>query len=448
MTAPAARLLLALAALLAGCAAPAPRDAAPPIVFVHGNGDTAALWYPTVWRYESNGWPRERLFAVDLPHPLARTEDDQPLPGRTSAAENMRNLAVEVERVRRQTGADKVVLVGNSRGANAIRDYVRNGGGAATVSKVVLGGGVNHGVWSGDYLPHSEFNGRGPFMTALNAPQGPQGLEITPGVDFLTLRSDSNDKFAQPDGRWIGQPKMATNTPYDAPALKGAENVVLPGLDHREVSYHALAFVQSYRFITGGFPARADIAPEENVTLDGRITGFEGASPTNLPLPGASIEVYETSSETGERLGPAVHAKTVDADGRWGPFRAKPAVQYEFVVRAPGYADSHYYRPPFPRSSSLIHFRPARIADTDRDAAGVVTFVRPRGYFGVGRDTMSLDGKALPGVPPGVPGVAAAKLKLADAAPRSIVAVFNGQRIVARSWPLAGNHLVFAELHE
>jgi len=451
---PAALLLAALAVLLAlvlpACSGLvlSPRDDRPAIVFVHGNGDTAALWVPTIWRFESNGWPRERLVAVDLPYPLARSDDAKPQQGRSSAAENMRNLAAEVERARRETGADKVVLVGNSRGANAIRDYVRNGGGAAVVAKVVLGGGVNHGVWSGDFLPGSEFNGKGPFMTALNAPQGPGGLEVTPGVAFLTLRSDTNDKFAQPDGRWIGQPKMVTHTPYDAPALKGAENVVLPGLDHREVSYSPLAFARTWRFITGTEPARTTIEPESAPVLDGRITGFLGNDPTNLPLPGASIAVYETSSDTGERRGGPVHERTVGADGRWGPFAAKPDVQYEFVVSAPGYAIAHVYRPPFPRSTRYLNFRPARIADADRDAASVVTMIRPRGYFGAGRDTMSLDGRPPPGIPPGVPGIAASRLKLNDAAPRSVVAVFNAERIVVRTWPLAANHLVFAEFHD
>ncbi len=50
-------------ALLAGCASGPTQDERPPIVFVHGNGDTAALWLTTVWRFESNGWPRERLHA-------------------------------------------------------------------------------------------------------------------------------------------------------------------------------------------------------------------------------------------------------------------------------------------------------------------------------------------------------------------------------------------------
>jgi triacylglycerol lipase len=442
-------LLLLLAALLTGCAELAPRPAYPPIVFVHGNGDTAALWYPTIWRFESNGWPRDRLHAADLPYPLARTDDGKPQEGRTSTAENRQNLAAEVERVRQHTGANKVVLVGNSRGVNLIRDYIRNGGGAATVSHAVLGGGTSHGIWiSNEFLPGSEFNGASPFQKALNSPQGPGGLEVTPGVAFMTLRSDNNDKYAQPDGRWIGQPKLATNITHDAPALKGAENVVLPGLDHREVSYHPLAFAQTWRFITGKPPARTDVVPEARVVLDGRITGFRGNDQTNLPLAGASVEIYETSAQTGERLGAAVHMKTVGADGQWGPFIARPQAQYEFVVSAPGFAVAHHYRAPFPRSSTFIHFRPARLADADKDAASVITMTRPRGYFGAGRDRMSLDGRPPPGIPPGVAGVSASKLKLNEPAARSVVAIFNDQRIVARSWPLKENRLVFAEFHD
>lgn len=437
-----------LAALLAACAGTAQRDPHPPIVFVHGNGDTAALWGPTLWRYESNGWPRERLFAVDLPYPLARSDDRKPQEGRSSAAENMRNLAAEVERVRRLTGAPRVALVGNSRGGNAIRDYIRNGGGAATVSHAVLGGTPNHGVWSGDFAPGSEFNGKGPFLTALNAPQGPDGLEVTPGVAFMTLRSDGNDKFAQPDGRWIGQPKLATNVTSDGPALKGAENVVLPGLDHREVSYHPLAFAQTYRFISGRRPDRTEIIGEPVIVLDGRITGHRGNDQTNLPLAGASIEIYETVPQTGARRGAAVYAKTVGADGQWGPFRGDPEASYEFVIRADGYATTHIYRSPFPRSSNIVHMRPAQLAEADRDAASVITMTRPRGYFGLGRDRMSLDAKPPPGVAPGVAGVSAAKLKLTEPAVRAVAAEFNGERIVVRSWPAKENRVVFAEFHD
>ena len=73
--------------------------------------------------------------------------------------------------------------------------------------------------------------------------------------------------------------------------------------------------------------------------------------------------------------------------------------------------------------------------------------IRPRGYFGTGRDTMSLDGKPPAGVPPGVPGVASAKLKLKENAVRSVPAVFAGERIVVRAWPLSENRVVLAEFH-
>ena len=107
---------LLAAALLGACAAPTPTPPAssthPPIVFVHGNGDTAALWYPTMWRFESNGWPRERLHAIDVPYPVARDDDGKPQEGRTSTTEHMHYLAAEVDKVRKAAGADRVVLYG------------------------------------------------------------------------------------------------------------------------------------------------------------------------------------------------------------------------------------------------------------------------------------------------------------------------------------------------
>lgn len=445
------RILCCAAALLAAaCSTPPSReDAPPPIVFVHGNGDTAALWTPTLWRFESNGWPRDRLFAFDAPYPLARAEDAKPQEGRTGTAEHMALLAAEVERVRKQTGAARVVLVGNSRGGNAIRNYIRNGGGAATVSHAILGGTPNHGVWTSDtFLPTSEFNGASPFLRALNSPQGPEGLEVTPGVKFMTLRSDQLDKFTQPLGNWIGQPKMPTHASFDGPALKGAENVVLAGRDHRETSFDPQAFAAAYQFLTGR-AASPGIVPEAAPLLDGRITGFRGNDPTNLPLAGAALEVYEVAPRTGERLGPAVHEKTVGADGQWGPFQARPDAFYEFVIRAEGFATTHIYRSPFPRSSAIVHMRPARLAPADRAAGGsLVSMSRPRGYFGVGRDRMSLDGLSPPpGLAPGIPGVSVSRTRIADDKARAVVAELNGERIVARSWPAADNHVVIAEFH-
>lgn len=445
-------LSLAAAALLAACAGSPTPPSPPPVVFVHGNGDTAALWTTTLWRFESNGWPRERLHAVDMPNPGARDEDAVPQPGRSSAAESAQTLAAEVDKVLARTGASQVVLVGNSRGGNAIRNYVQNYGGAAKVSQAVLGGTPNHGVWAiASFRPNSEFNGVGPFLVALNAPKGANGDEVTPGVKWLTLRSDNNDKFAQPDGVWIGAKGTPTNVTYDGPALKGAKNVVLPARDHHEVSFHAQAFAQTYEFITGRAPATLDFAAQARPVLDGKLSGIGPGGPDNLPLVGATLQVFAVDAASGARQGEARHRKEIGADGRWGPFTAEGGTAYEFVISAPGYATTHLYRSPFARSSDIVNLRAERLADADKDAASVIIFSRPRGYFGVPRDRVTLDGVTpAPGIPSGVAGVSSSKLKLGSGAGRPVVAEFESgairEHIVGLAWPAAENRVVVLEL--
>jgi len=61
-------------------APPAPGADVPPVLFVHGNGDQAPLWVTTIWRMESNGVPRDRMFAINLTDPLERDDDTKPEP--------------------------------------------------------------------------------------------------------------------------------------------------------------------------------------------------------------------------------------------------------------------------------------------------------------------------------------------------------------------------------
>jgi pimeloyl-ACP methyl ester carboxylesterase len=447
---PSRRTLLALGlvatAMLTACAtAPSPSTTErPPIVFMHGNGDSAALWQTTIWRFESNGWPRERLFALDQPYPLARDDDAVAQPGRSATADSAAFLKTQVERVLKATGAAKVVLIGNSRGGNTIRNYVQNGGGAAVVSHVALGGNPAHGIWAVKGLrENNEFSGLSGFMQQLNAPKGPNGEEVTPGVQWLTLRSDNNDKYAQPDGLWIGAPGQPTNVGYDGPALKGATNVVLPRVDHRETSFSPAAFAATWQFLTGEAPRSTAVAPEAQVVLDGRAIGAE-----NLSLNGAQVTVHAVDPATGARRGEAVHSKNIGADGRWGPFKARGDTAYEFVLAAPGYGTTHIYRSAFPRSSQIVNLRPERLTPADASAKAVVVFTRPRGYFDAQRDTMRFDGQSPPpGVPPRGSGVSSSRLRLAAAAPqRTVTGEFNGERISGLSWPAAQEHVTVLEL--
>jgi triacylglycerol lipase len=454
---------LATTAMLTACAdTPSPSPSQPPslaerppIVFMHGNGDSSALWQTTIWRFESNGWPRDRLIAVDQPYPLARDDDAVAQPGRSSTAESMAFLKAQVDSVLKASGASKVVLVGNSRGGNTIRNYVQNGGGERVVSHVLLGGNPAHGIWAVKGLREgNEFSALSPFMRQLNAPKNAAGDEVVPGVKWLTTRSDSNDKYAQPDGLWIGATGTPTLVGYDGPALKGATNVVLPRADHRETSFSVAAFEADWRFLTGEAPRTLQPVAESQVRLSGKVTGLgtdplapaSGTFADNLPLAGARLAIYAVDAE-GARRGPVDWEQTIAADGRWGPFVARPDSGYEFVLSAPGYATTHIYRSPFPRSSSVVQLRPERIAALAVSARALVIFSRPRGYFDARRDTMHFDGRTLlPGVPPQGAGVSSSKLELASEVPRTVAAEFNGERVVGRSWPAAQGHVSVLEL--
>ena len=147
----AASLALApgLAPSLAHAQQPAPRRAAdpngPPIVFVHGNGDSAALWINNIWRFETNGFRRNLLWAVDLPIPNARSDDSKPQEYRSSTEDQMKELAAYVAQVKKTTHQPKVALIANSRGGNTVRNYLKNGGGASSVSHAILCGTPNKG---------------------------------------------------------------------------------------------------------------------------------------------------------------------------------------------------------------------------------------------------------------------------------------------------------------
>jgi pimeloyl-ACP methyl ester carboxylesterase len=415
----------------------------PPILFVHGNGDHAALWMTTLWRMESNGIARDRLFAIDFTNPQARTDDGVPQTDRSSTEDQRRELGDAIQQLKRRTGAPRVALVANSRGGNPVRSYVKNGGGA-DVSHAVLCGVPNHGVYDWPEGLGNEFNGRGPFLRGLNEGES----EVTPGPAFLTLRSDGYDKYAQADGRFIGKPGTPTGVTTEGPALRGATNLVLGTLDHRETAFHPRAFREIYKFIAGHEPDFIAITPEPQVKLSGLVTGTPGGVPTNRPVADASVEIFRTSPDSGERIGGAIHVSRTAGDGRWGPAQVDPTWPLEIVLTAAGSPTTHFYRSPFPRSCDVLHLRAARpLGPADAGAGTVVILSRPCGYFGLPRDVVLLDGQEPTDVKPGVPtdSVTTLRLSAADVG-RPVTALFNQERIVARGWPASENRITVAEL--
>lgn len=415
----------------------------PPIVFVHGNGDSAALWINNIWRFESNGYRRNQLFAIDLTYPNARSDDSKPQANRSSTEDQLKELAGFVVQVRKATRRPKVALIASSRGSITTRNYLKNGGGAESVSHAVLCGGIVKGVVNSDtLLVGSEFNGASQPLKGLNGGTD----DLIAGVELMAIRSDKNDKFSQPDGRFIGQPGKPTGVSYDASELRGARNVILDGLDHREVAFHKLAFAAQHEFITGKPPTTLFIAQEQFPNLNGKVGGIASDGVyTNLPVAGAEVEIYEVDPKSGERRGTQPnHRKTTGTDGTWGPFVSRADATYEFVLKMEGQPTTHTYRSPFLRSSDVVHLRPQPFAKGDEAARAIVMISRPRGYFGIGRDKFSLDNKQPPGINDGVPGVSTGKLPF-DTTPRTVVGTLNNETIAARTWPLKEGHMVVVE---
>jgi hypothetical protein len=236
--------------------------------------------------------------------------------------------------------------------------------------------------------------------------------------------------------------------------VRGATSVVLPGADHQQAALGDAAFDAVHRFLTGAAPAVTGVPPEPRPVLDGTVTAFRDGAPSNRPVPGAQVEVFELSPETGERLGPAVHARTTGADGRWGPFVARRDVALEFVLRVAGLPVTCIVRPPFPRGSSLVRLTPAVPSPDERTGEGLLILRRPRGLSGAGRDVVLANGA--PGRPRAekvcrflldpaepVPGIAAHGVGIGAG---TVTVQANAERLLLRARPLR-DAVVVAEFH-
>ena len=191
----------------------------PPILFVHGNGDHAALW---ITHY--GAWNRTASRAIGCLRSTSRIPwrattmgwRSQPLLDRGSTPRICRGgQAAEGEDGRRAGGAGRQL----ARRQRDPQFHQRRPAMSAMPCCAALP--ITAFAWEENL--GNEFNGRGSFLRGLNEGES----EVTSGTAFLTLRSDGLDKYAQADGRFVGKPGMPTNVTTEGPALKGATNLVL-----------------------------------------------------------------------------------------------------------------------------------------------------------------------------------------------------------------------------
>jgi triacylglycerol esterase/lipase EstA (alpha/beta hydrolase family) len=167
-----------------------------PVVLVHGTFATAQLnWSGYVApKLVDDGWC---VFALDYGN---RATGDI----RKSAAQ----LRTYVNRVRRATGAKKVLMVGHSQGGMMPRYYLRFLGGARYVEELVALSPSNHGtkIAEGVNTPRcpacAQQGTNSPFLRKLN-----RGREVEKGVDYTVIQTKKDTTVVPYTSAFLDGPK-------------------------------------------------------------------------------------------------------------------------------------------------------------------------------------------------------------------------------------------------
>jgi len=211
-----------------------------------------------------------------------------------------------IDAVRAQTGFDKIDLIGHSRGTSVSKDYLSDPKRAAKVAH---------------------------YANIAGRAAGNEG-----GVPTLVIGS-KGDKLLGPGS-----------------AKSGARHIVLEKPDHVGAATCSETFGHVFSFFNDGKVAQTlDVRPLEPIA----VGGFTKIFPSNTPLSGATVDVYEVAADTGRRVHDRPDASFVaEKSGKWGPFRAKPGQHYELCLTAPGAKRPvHFYREPYERTDLLVYLK-------------------------------------------------------------------------------------------
>jgi len=191
-----------------------------PILFVHGWNSSGSVWTTMIGRFQSDGFPADRLY--NWSYNTAQ-----------SNATTAQQLSAKVDEIMQITGAPKVDLVTHSMGGLSARYYTKYLGGAAKVDAWVSLAGPNHGTNSAalclqtscrEMLPNSD------FLRALNR------KDETPGVPRYATWWSPCDEVINPQ----------TST-----SLKGASNSQTVCMRHSDLHENATVYAQVRDWVGG-----------------------------------------------------------------------------------------------------------------------------------------------------------------------------------------------------
>jgi pimeloyl-ACP methyl ester carboxylesterase len=263
-----------------------------PFVFVHGtygSGDNIAN---VALLFGSNGYCQDRFVAVEY-----NSLGDSPVSNGT--------LDALIDKVLKDTGADKVDLAGHSQGTGHCTNYLSDAAHAAKVAHYI-------NLSGGSTVPNN--------------------------IPTLSI-SSMND---------------LNGTPHHAPNAE--KTVTLTDEDHFGVAASQKSFVAMWKYLHDDKdPQYTEIqCGEDPITIEGIAETFAD----NTPVQGGKLELYEVDA-SGDPRPSRTPLMTIDggSDGHVGPIQLERLVQYEFRgIDGQGKVQGHVFFTPFKRSNRLARF--------------------------------------------------------------------------------------------
>jgi pimeloyl-ACP methyl ester carboxylesterase len=340
------RIVVLVAALIAGLALSAPAQAGQPkpkksklnpVIFVHGFVGSGAQFESQQQRFTSNGYPQRLIAALDYDSTFALATREQVYA----------QLDALIGRMQKRSGRPKVDLLGHSLGTSLMQEYLATPERAARVAHYV------------------NLDGR----TATAPPGGVRTLAVWAGV---------------------GTPGRE---------ITGATNVTIPNQTHVQVATSAETFAAVYRFFRGRRPETTRIVPKRGRFV--RVAGRAVLFPQNAGATNATLRIWKVKPLTGRHLGTVAATKQLTGDGSWGPFRLERGAHYEFAITRPQSGTHHFYYEPFRRDDQLVRLLTAEpntgldALSTKGDRHAVVIVTRNKelwGDQGPQNDVLSING--------------------------------------------------------
>ena len=167
-----------------------------PVIFIHGNSDSAAGWKDSIETFAKNGYKPSEMYAMTW-GPQDPLQSGQ----QYHSEKYLEEVRAFIQAVKDYTGADKVDVIGHSMGVTLARKAIQGGDGfdSQTHQKYDLGkpltssvdtfvgiAGANHGLasalWTGDFVPTTNTTDglhlASKFLADINAVNHDEGAHV------------------------------------------------------------------------------------------------------------------------------------------------------------------------------------------------------------------------------------------------------------------------------